>query len=97
MIVFGTLLAISISTADLRREFAVASSDAGIVRDAGSRWIRKNAGQKKAMDNRVPIVAHFPKYRCVILQLRSASVGGSPIYCYNTKNVRLISKYDDVE
>jgi len=97
MIMFGALLAISISTADLRRELGVASSDAGIVRDAGSRWIRKNSGQEKAMDNIVPIVAHFPKYRCVILKLRSAAVGESPIYCYNKKYGKLISKHDDVE
>lgn len=97
MIIFGLLLSASISTADLRREFLITPHDAAVVRDAISRWTRKDNSSEAAMKSRVPIVVYFPRQRCVVLWLRAPSVGGTPTYCYELQSDTLIEANDDVE
>jgi hypothetical protein len=49
------------------------------------------------MDERIPIVVHFSRQRCVVLMLRAPAVGGTPIYCYSLNADVLIEAMEDVE
>ena len=97
MIILAILSAATISISDLRKEFVVAPRDAGIVRDAISRWSIKDKPAEKSMKNRIPIVFYLAKQRCVALRLRMPSVGGDPVYCYKLREDVLTESNEEVE
>jgi hypothetical protein len=89
-------LASVISTAELRREFPVSPGDEVVLRDTISRWTKK-VGSRSAMHERIPIVVHLSKQRCVVLMLRVPALGGTPSYCYRPTEDVLIEANEDVE
>ncbi len=97
MLAAALIMLTSISIDDLRQEFRIAPRDAGIVRDAISKWSMRDRPADRSMKNRFPIVLHLPHQRCVVLWLRIPSVGLSPSYCYELKNDHFLEASDQGE
>lgn len=74
----------------------VRESNRAIAHDAMRRWKEKNYGQR-VDDFWTPIIMVFPDQRCVQLVFIEEAIGGSPIYCYELYEDKLIRKFDDVE
>jgi len=88
--IMAMALGVSISTAELQREFPVPHSDSKIVEDAVSRWSKKQISPERAMDDRIVIVFYVANMRCVMLKLRVPGVGPSPSYCYKKNEDEII-------
>jgi hypothetical protein len=86
----------AITTADLQKEFPITPHNKVIVNDAKARWV-ENQHSTRALEDRIAIIVDFPDRRCVLLKLRSYSVGGSPLYCYERNKDALVNSYEIVE
>src|SRR5689334_14752669 len=93
---FAPILALAaISTQDIQRELPVPREDRVIVADAIARFA-KNIGANEEFISRnwIPIVANMPPKKCVVLQMRAAGLGASPVYCYD-KDGALLEVFDN--
>lgn len=88
--------------------YPVSRREKPFVDDAIKRWKGKSYPSYRAMEGMAPIVMHFPREVCVQLIIVDPAIGGEPIYCYeplkldahfdyDTIDVKLTRKFDDVE
>ena len=82
----------------LENSYTYLAQDEPFIGQAVVFWSARSRESKSDIDrNRYPVVMHIGKETCVELRLYRGSVGGNPIYCFDSSTKQLTKRLDIVD